>query len=65
MATLYMAQVVNVRAVRRDEARARGIPTPPEGVGTEILEVQFTSEPPQFIGVEGVAGRQNWITAIW
>lgn len=62
---LDMGQCVEVRSVRKDEVRGRGIPPVPEGVGTEVLELSWQDGSKRYIGVEGVGGRLGWISAIW
>ncbi|OCF38674.1 hypothetical protein I317_07551 [Kwoniella heveanensis CBS 569] len=63
--TLAMRDCVEVRSLRRDEVRGRGIPPVPEGVGTEVLEMVWSDGSKRYIGVEGVAGRLGWVSAIW
>jgi hypothetical protein len=65
MVDLSMCHCVEVRALRKDEIRGRRIPSAPEGVGTEVLELVFGNGSKQYIGVEGVAGRLAWVSAIW
>lgn len=65
LAELSMFSCTEVRAIRKDELRGRGIPPAPEGVGTEVLELSFMNGSVEYVGVEGVAGRMSWITAIW
>ncbi|KAK8854619.1 hypothetical protein IAR55_003358 [Kwoniella newhampshirensis] len=62
---IAMKDCVEVRSLRRDEVRGRGIPPVPEGVGTEVLEMAWSDGSKRYIGVEGVAGRLGWVSAIW
>ncbi|WVF67489.1 hypothetical protein IAT40_002245 [Kwoniella sp. CBS 6097] len=62
---MAMKDCVEVRSLRRDEVRGRGIPPVPEGVGTEVLEMVWSDGSKRYIGVEGVAGRLGWVSAIW
>ncbi|KAL7422370.1 hypothetical protein Q5752_003016 [Cryptotrichosporon argae] len=62
---LSMTDCVEVRSLRRDEVKGRGIPAVPEGVGTEVLELVFGDGSKRYIGVEGVNGRLGWVSAIW
>ncbi|WVR09459.1 hypothetical protein IAU60_006526 [Kwoniella sp. DSM 27419] len=62
---MAMKDCVEVRSLRRDEVRGRGIPPVPEGVGTEVLEMAWSDGSKRYIGVEGVAGRLGWVSAIW
>ncbi|WWC90564.1 uncharacterized protein L201_005500 [Kwoniella dendrophila CBS 6074] len=62
---LEMKDCVEVRSLRRDEVKGRGIPPVPEGVGTEVLEMTWSDGSKRYIGVEGVAGRLGWVSAIW
>ena len=62
---LDMTQCVEVRSLRKEEVRGRGIPTVPEGVGTEVLEMVWADGTKRYIGVEGVGGRLGWVSAIW
>jgi len=65
MVELPMMHCVEVRALRKDEVRGRRIPAAPEGVGTEVLELDFADGSREYLGVEGVAGRLGWVSAIW
>lgn len=56
---------MEVRSLRREEVRGRGVPAVPEGVGTEVLEMVWTDGSKRYIGVEGVGGRLGWVSAIW
>lgn len=62
---LDMTQCVEVRSLRKEEVRGRGIPSVPEGVGTEVLEMVWRDGSRRYIGVEGVGGRLGWVSAIW
>ncbi|WWC63514.1 uncharacterized protein I303_106117 [Kwoniella dejecticola CBS 10117] len=62
---MAMKDCVEVRSLRRDEVKGRGIPPVPEGVGTEVLEMVWSDGSKRYIGVEGVAGRLGWVSAIW
>ncbi|ORX38343.1 hypothetical protein BD324DRAFT_350015 [Kockovaella imperatae] len=62
---LDMADCVEVRSLRREEIGGRNVPVPPDGVGTEVLEMVCSDGKKQYIGVEGVGGRISWISAIW
>ncbi|WWD19242.1 hypothetical protein CI109_103700 [Kwoniella shandongensis] len=62
---LAMMDCVEVRSLRRDEVKGRGIPPVPEGVGTEVLEILWRDGSKRYIGVEGVAGRLGWVSSIW
>ena len=57
---LDMTQCVEVRSLRKEEVRGRGIPSVPEGVGTEVLEMVWRDGSRRYIGVEGVGGRLGW-----
>jgi len=60
-----MTQCVEVRSLRKEEVKGRGIPSVPEGVGTEVLEMVWRDGSKRYIGVEGVGGRLGWVSAIW
>lgn len=62
---LSMQDCVEVRSLRKEEVRGRGIPPVPEGVGTEVLEMVWSDGNKRYIGVEGVGGRLGWVSAIW
>lgn len=62
---LDMTQCVEVRSLRKEKVRGRGIPSVPEGVGTEVLEMVWRDGSRRYIGVEGVGGRLGWVSAIW
>ncbi|ORY35687.1 hypothetical protein BCR39DRAFT_511504 [Naematelia encephala] len=62
---LTMKDCVEVRSLRREEVRGRGIPPVPEGVGTEVLEMVWADGSKRYLGVEGVGGRLGWVSAIW
>lgn len=62
---LDMMSCVEVRSLRKEEVKGRGIPTVPEGVGTEVLEMVWGDGTKRYIGVEGVGGRLGWVSAIW
>jgi hypothetical protein len=62
---LDMTQCVEVRSLRKEEVKGRGIPPVPEGVGTEVLEMVWRDGSKRYIGVEGVGGRLGWVSAIW
>jgi hypothetical protein len=62
---LDMTQCVEVRSLRKEEVKGRGIPSVPEGVGTEVLEMVWRDGSKRYIGVEGVGGRLGWVSAIW
>jgi hypothetical protein len=60
-----MTECVEVRSLRKEEVKGRGIPSVPEGVGTEVLEMVWRDGSRRYIGVEGVGGRLGWVSAIW
>lgn len=62
---LDMKDCVEVRSLRKEEIKGRGIPSAPDGVGTEVLEMVWSDGSRRYIGVEGVAGRLGWVSAIW
>ncbi len=62
---LAMRDCVEVRSLRREEVKGRGVPTVPEGVGTEVLEMVWSDGSKRYLGVEGVGGRLGWVSAIW
>lgn len=62
---LPMQDCVEVKSLRKEEVKARGIPLVPEGVGTEVLELVWVDGTKRYIGVEGVGGRIGWVSAIW
>lgn len=62
---LDMKDCVEVRSLRREEVKGRGVPPAPEGIGTEVLEMVWSDGSKRYIGVEGVAGRLGWVSAIW
>ena len=62
---LDMSDCVEVRSLRREEIGGRSVPVPPDGVGTEVLEMVWSDGSKRYIGVEGVSGRISWISAIW
>ncbi|KAK4689185.1 hypothetical protein P7C73_g942, partial [Tremellales sp. Uapishka_1] len=62
---LAMSDCVEVRSLRREEVRGRGVPSVPEGVGTEVLELVWSDGSKRYLGVEGVGGRLGWVSAIW
>lgn len=62
---LDMTNCVEVRSLRKEEVRGRGIPAVPEGVSTEVLEMVWGDGSKRYIGVEGVGGRLGWVSAIW
>jgi hypothetical protein len=62
---LAIEDCVEVRSLRRDEVKGRGIPPAPEGIGTEVLEMVWSDGSKRYLGVEGVGGRLGWVSAIW
>lgn len=62
---LSMKDCIEIRSLRRDEVKGRGIPPAPEGIGTEVLEMVWNDGGKRYIGVEGVGGRLGWVSAIW
>lgn len=62
---LAMKDCVEVRSLRKDEWKGRGIPSAPEGIGTEVLEMVWSDGTKRYLGVEGVGGRLGWVSAIW
>lgn len=62
---LAMKDCAEVRSLRREEVKGRGIPAVPEGVGTEVLEMVWSDGSKRYLGVEGVGGRLGWVSAIW
>lgn len=62
---LSMRECVEVRSLRKDEIRGRGIPSVPEGGGSEVLELVFAHGLKRYLAVHGVAGRLGWVSAIW
>ena len=62
---LSMAECVEVRSLRKEEVKGRGVPAVPESNGTEVLEMVWSDGGKRYIGVEGVAGRLDWVSAIW
>ena len=62
---LTMKDCVEVRSLRREDIRGRGLPPAPEAIGTEVLEMVWGDGSKQYLGVEGVAGRFGWVRAIW
>lgn len=62
---LNMKDCVEVRSLRREEIKGRGIPPAPEGIGTEVLEMVWSDGGKRYLGVEGVGGRLGWVSAIW
>ena len=62
---LSMQDCAEVRSLRREEVKGRGIPLAPEGAGTEVLEMVWTDGTKRYVGVEGVHGRLAWVSAIW
>jgi hypothetical protein len=62
---LPMKDCVEIRSLRKDEVKGRGIPTAPEGIGTEVLEMVWSDGRKRYIGVEGVGGRLGWVSAVW
>ena len=62
---LAMKDCVEIRSLRREEIKGRGIPGAPEGIGTEVLEMVWSDGTRRYLGVEGVSGRLGWVSAIW
>jgi hypothetical protein len=62
---LSMSDCAEVRSLRREEVKGRGVPPVPEGVGTEVLELVWNDGTKRYLGVEGVAGRLGWVSSIW
>ncbi|RSH81638.1 uncharacterized protein EHS24_007817 [Apiotrichum porosum] len=62
---ISMIGCIEARALRKEEVRGRGIPPFPAGVGTEAIELVFADGKKRYLGVEGVAGRLGWVSAIW
>ncbi|RXK42339.1 hypothetical protein M231_00329 [Tremella mesenterica] len=62
---LSMLDCVEVRSLRREEVKGRGVPSVPEGAGTEVLEMVWSDGTKRYLGVEGVHGRLGWVSAIW
>ncbi len=62
---LTMKDCVEVRSLRREEVKGRGVPAVPNGAETEVLEMVWSDGSKRYIGVEGVAGRLGWVSAIW
>lgn len=62
---LSMRDCVEVRSLRRDEIKGRGIPHLPVGGGSEVLELCFAHGTKRYLAVDGVAGRLGWVSAIW
>ncbi|KAL1405808.1 hypothetical protein Q8F55_007485 [Vanrija albida] len=62
---LSMVECSSIHSLRRDEARSRGLPSVPEGIGAEVLEMVFADGGKQYICVDGVDGRLGWVGAIW
>jgi hypothetical protein len=60
-----MKDCVEVRSLRKDEVKGRGVPPAPEGIGTEVLEMVWNDGSKRYLGVEGVGGRLGWVSAIW
>lgn len=62
---LSMVDCASIHSLRRDEARSRGLPSVPEGIGAEVLEMVFIDGSKKHICVDGVDGRLGWVGAIW
>ena len=62
---LTMKDCVEVRSLRKEEVKGRGVPAVPQGQGTEVLEMVWQDGTKRYIGVEGVGGRLGWVSAIW
>jgi hypothetical protein len=60
-----MKDCVEIRSLRREEIKGRGIPGAPEGIGTEVLEMVWSDGTRRYFGVEGVGGRLGWVSAVW
>lgn len=61
---LSMRDCVDIRSLRKEEVRGRGIPPLPEGGGCEILELVFPHGTKRYMAVDGVASRLGWVSAI-
>ena len=62
---MTMKDCVEVRSLRREEVKGRGVPAVPSGQATEVLEMVWQDGTKRYIGVEGVGGRLGWVSAIW
>ena len=62
---LSMADCVEVRSLRKEEVKGRGVPALPHAPGTEVLEMVWQDGTKRYMGVEGVSGRLGWVSAIW
>ncbi|WVQ79717.1 hypothetical protein IAT38_001817 [Cryptococcus sp. DSM 104549] len=61
---LLMGECQEVRSLRKDECKERGIPPAPDGVGAEVIEMLWRDGSKRYVAVEGVSGRNDWIVAI-
>lgn len=62
---LAMKDCVEVRSLRKEEMKGRGVPRIPDMNGVEVLELLWQDGSKRYLGVEGVAGRLGWVSAIW
>lgn len=62
---LAMKECVEVRSLRREEVKGRGVPRIPDMNGVEVLELLWEDGSKRYLGVDGVAGRLGWVSAIW
>lgn len=62
--TFSMQNCLDVRVVKKDELKSKGIPMAPDGVGAEIIELTWEDRSRSYIAVEGSEGRNAWLTAI-
>lgn len=62
--TFFMQNCLDVRVMKKDELKSKGIPMAPDGVGAEVIELTWEDRSRSYIALEGSEGRNAWLTAI-
>lgn len=61
---LALEDFFEARPASKNEMKSRGIPLPPDGVDTNVLELVWSNGTKVFVGAEGMVGRVAWRQAI-
>ncbi|ODN83587.1 hypothetical protein L202_01699 [Cryptococcus amylolentus CBS 6039] len=61
---LHVMNCLDIKSLKKDDLKARGVPLAPDGNGGEVLEIVWENEVRSYLAVEGVDGRNAWLAAI-
>ncbi|TYJ53517.1 hypothetical protein B9479_005848 [Cryptococcus floricola] len=61
---LHVMNCLDIKSLKKDDLKARGVPLAPDGNGGEVLEIVWENKVRSYLAVEGVDGRNAWLAAI-